>query len=95
VRSLDPHLATFKFEELLELANSPSPFEKAWKHLAPQILKRNDCDQETAEDEASSVIAELYSFMFTVWDDGIGYFSRSDDSDVSSAYRSAKNITST
>ena len=95
VRSLDPHPATLEVKELLELANSPSPFEKAWKHLAPQILKRNDCDQETAEDEASSVIAELYTFMFTVWDDGIGCVSRSDDSDGSSEYWSEQNINST
>ena len=42
VRSLDPHPATLEVKELIELANSPSPFEKAWEHLAPQILQRNE-----------------------------------------------------
>ena len=63
MRSLDAHPATTEFKELDELANSPSPFEKALKQLAPQIVENNDFDQEEAEDEASFVIADLYSCL--------------------------------
>ena len=98
VRSLDAHPATVEVKELLELANNPSPFEKAWKHLAPQILENDDCDEKVAEDVASSVIADLYNYMFTYWDDSTAYvvpetyWGKSDDSDMSSGYRSEKDI---
>ena len=90
VRSLDAHPATVEFKELDELANSPSPFEMALKHLAPQIVENSDHDQEEAEDKAGFVIADLYSFMFTYWDGSAGYFSRIDDCHESTGYCSEK-----
>ena len=88
VRSFDAHPATTEFKELDELTNSPSPFEKALKHLAPQIVEKDSRDQEEAEDEAGYVIADLYSFMFTYWDCSDGDFSRSDGSHESLGYDS-------
>ena len=98
VRSLDAHPAAVEVKELLELTSNPSPFEKAWKHLAPQILDTGYFDKETVDDVASEKIADLYNHMLTYWDDSIGYgvpetyWDKSDDSDMSSGYRSEKDI---
>ena len=59
VRSLGPHPATIENRELAELANDPSPFEEACKHLAPQIRRKNGCDQDTAEDDQSLLTSTM------------------------------------
>jgi len=68
VTGKEPHPATRDSQDLLQLVDDPSPFEKAWKYLAPQIRKRDRSSTEDSEDVASELIADLYYHLFSTWD---------------------------
>ena len=69
VTGKEPHPATRDCQDLLHLVDEPSPFEKAWKHLAPQIRRREKCSRDESEDSASELIADLYYYLFATWDE--------------------------
>jgi hypothetical protein len=68
VTGKEPHPATRDCQDLLHLVDEPSPFEKAWKHLAPQIRRRDRLSKEDSEDVASELIADFYYHLFSTWD---------------------------
>jgi hypothetical protein len=69
VTGKEPHPATRDCQDLLHLVDEPSPFEKAWKHLAPQIRRREKCTRDESEGSASELIADLYYYLFSTWDE--------------------------